>query len=72
MTEEEHDMVREMHDWLFKPPITGRPARAEQLDDVMSGVRAGKLTFRLALYVAGAVTAFGGAFATVKGWIPWR
>lgn len=64
-------MMKKTNDWLFGSDTPGKPSRAEQLDDLMSGVRAGKFTFRLALYIAGAVTVFGGAWGTVKGWAPW-
>lgn len=68
MTDEEHQMIKDVHDWLFKPPIRGKPDRANQLDDLLSGVRAGKLFGRVVLYMAGFVVAIGGAYGTMKGW----
>lgn len=75
MTPEEHLMMEETlacakrtNKWLFEPPIVGKPSRAQQLDDLMAGVRAGKMSFRVVLYAAGFVAAMGTAFGTVKGW----
>ena len=69
MTEDEHEMIRRVHDWLFKPNIEGKPPRAELLDDVMTAIRAGKLWVRVLLYLMGAIAAFSAAWASVKGWI---
>ena len=75
MTDEEHEMIQEIlecakknNHWLFSPPLEGKPNRAQQLDELLSGVRAGKLGFRVALYLAGFVAAMGAAYGTLKGW----
>ena len=68
MTPEEHQMMREVHEWLFKPPISGKPPRAHQLDDALAGIRAGKMFTRVLLYAAGFIVAVGGSYGTIKGW----
>ena len=67
MTEEEHKMIKEVHDWLLKPPIAGKPTRAVQLDDIMAAIRAGKLGGRAMLWIAGAIAALLAAWAQIKG-----
>ena len=67
MTQEEHDMMREVRDWLMKPPISGQPSRAEQLDQLLSSVRAGKMGARVFLYMCGAVVAVIAAWNALKG-----
>lgn len=82
MTDEERRMIEEIrdiakkayacskqnNDFLYRPPIEGKGPRAEQIDALLSGVRAGKLGFRVTLYLAGFVAALGGALGTLKGW----
>ena len=68
MTEEEHQMIKRTHDFWFAPHVEGKPTRAEQIDELLSGVRAGKLGFRVALYLAGFVAAVGAAYGSVRGW----
>lgn len=67
MTDDEHAMMKRVHDFLFTPPLEGRPNRAKQLDDVLSAVRAGKIGTRLLLWAAGIFAA--GSAILVK--LPW-
>ncbi len=68
MADDEHkEMVRRVHDWLFEPPIEGQTTRAEQLDRVMAGIRAGRIGARVLLWIAGFVAAIGAAWAQIKG-----
>ena len=60
-------MISEMHDFWFKPPVAGRPTRAQQVDDVLTAVKTGKLTVRAALWMAGAIIAITAALGQVKG-----
>lgn len=66
MSEEEKLQLRELHEFFMKPPVAGKPNRAQQIDDLLSAVRAGKMGARLALYVAGALVALGGGMNALK------
>jgi len=68
MTEEEHGMIKEVHEFLFKSPMEGKPNRAVQLDEIMSAVRAGKLGTRVLLWLSGMVVAVGAIWGQTKGW----
>lgn len=57
MTDDEHAMMKRVHDYLFHPPMEGKPTRAAQLDEVLGAVRAGKLGTRVLLWLAGIVAA---------------
>lgn len=57
MTEDERKMIADIYDFLYKPPITGGKTRAEQLDDVLVGVRYGRTTSRIMLWIAGMLAA---------------
>ena len=59
MTDEEHDMIKRLYDYLFHPPVVGKTSRAEQLDEVLAAVRAGKMTTRILVWVAGVIAAIG-------------
>lgn len=73
MTEEEHEMIRKlaerqerMNRFLFHPPIEGKATRAEQIDEVLSAVRAGKIGTRVVLWLCGLVAAVAGAYAALR------
>jgi hypothetical protein len=68
MTDEERQMLSEVHGFLFRKEYASKPTRAEQLDKLLSGVATGKMTVRAALWVAGALVAVGAAISQVKGW----
>jgi len=68
MTEEEHSMIKEVHEFLFKAPMAGKPNRAVQLDEIMTAVRAGKLGTRVLLWLSGMVVAVGAMWGQTKGW----
>jgi len=67
MTEEEHNLIREVHEFWFKPPIEGKPNRAAQIDEVLGAVRAGKIGTRLLLWAAGIIAAFGVIWSNTNG-----
>lgn len=67
MTEEEHRMVKRTHDFWFEPPIEGKPNRAQQVDEVLSAVRAGKIGTRIVLWLCGLIAAVAAAYTTLKG-----
>lgn len=74
VTENEHDdlqkileMVRRGDDFLFQPHIQGKPTRAEQLDELLSAVRAGKIGTRITLWIAGVIAAFGAIWSNWVG-----
>lgn len=68
MTDEEHSMIKEVHEFLFKAPVEGKPNRAVQLDEIMSAVRAGKMGTRLLLWMSGVIVAFAAILGQAKGW----
>lgn len=70
MTEEESQMVREMHDFWHKPDVPGKPTRAAQVDEVLTAMRAGKMGARVVVWISGAIITVGGAIAIARGWIP--
>ena len=69
MTDDEHNMIREVHEFLFRPPVEGRPNRAVQLDEIMSAVRAGKMGTRILLWLSGVFVAFAAVWGQAKGWL---
>jgi hypothetical protein len=68
MTEDEHTMIKEVHEFLFKAPVEGKPNRAVQLDEIMSAVRAGKMGTRILLWLSGVVVAIAAVVGQAKGW----
>ena len=64
--DKELEMVRRAHDFLFVPPIEGKPNRAEQVDELLGAVRAGKIGTRIVLWLCGLVAAIGVAITTLK------
>ena len=63
------ERIASLYDYLMKPPVEGRPSRAQQLDDLLVGVRTGKLTIRAFMWFAGAVAAIGAAAEYIRrGW----
>ena len=61
MTEDERKMITDVHDFLFKAPVKGKPTRAMEVDDALAAVRAGKIGTRIVLWMAGLVIAIGTA-----------
>ena len=47
--------------------IEGKTSRAEQIDEVLTAVRAGKLGTRIVLWICGLIAAVGAAYAAIKG-----
>lgn len=66
MTEEQARMIQRVHDFWFVPPLEGKPTRAEQTDEILAAVRAGKIGTRIVLWLAGLVIAVGAAVAVFK------
>lgn len=62
MTDEERKMLSDLHSFLMKPTGPGKPSRAEQLDDALGSIRAGKLVARFALWISGAIIAITAAY----------
>lgn len=67
MTDEQAEMMKRLDDFLFKPPIEGKPSRAQQIDELLAAVRAGKMGTRLLLWLAGVVAASTALWATISG-----
>lgn len=64
------DCQREMHEFWFKPPITGGPNRAQQLDSLLGLARSSKFTARFFFWVFGAAVAGASAWQTFKSVFP--
>lgn len=67
MTEKEREQLQNLHDFFFKSHLEGKPTRAEQLDEVLMAVRAGKFGSRIILWLAGFVAALGVIWAYFTG-----
>ncbi len=68
MTDEEAQMIKDVHDFLFKPAIPNSAiTRASQIEDLLNAARSGKMAARFTLWVAGAIVAVGAAIITIKG-----
>jgi hypothetical protein len=63
------EMLRNVHDYFMKPRGMNLPSRAEELDDVLDAVRAGKFVVRAVLWFLGVIAAIGAAIAVARGWI---
>lgn len=67
MTEEQERMLKEVHamlpkiemtyDFLYKPPLEGRPTRAMQVDDLLAAVRSTRGVARIIIWIAALVVA---------------
>lgn len=68
MTDSERQKLEEIHDFFFKPSLSGKPNRAEQIEDVLSVVRTGKISARIVLYLAGGIVALAAAWNQITGW----
>jgi len=64
MTSDERQKLDDLHDFFIKPRAPNKPSRATQIDDLLEAVRAGKLTGRVILWVAGAIIT---VVAAIKG-----
>lgn len=62
---DESEALREIHAYLFKPPMTGGKSRAEQLDNLLAILRSGKLSGRVLVWFGGGAMALIGAYNTI-------
>lgn len=68
MTDEERQMLTEVHGFLFRKEYESKPTRAEQIDKLLTSVATGKVGVRVALWIAGALVAVGAALSQIKDW----
>lgn len=68
MNDDEHDKLSALHDYFMKPELPGKKTRAQEIDELLSAARAGKLGARAVLWVLGFVAAAGAAWGATKGW----
>lgn len=75
MTEDEHELLRETHnlakenhDYWFKPPVTGKKTRAQEMDDAVTFVNNSKVTVRVIIWIPGFFITLAGAWALLKGY----
>lgn len=67
MTEDQDQMIRDVHEFLFKPAVPGSSiTRAQQIEELLNAARSGKFIARLALWAAGAVIALGTAWQMLR------
>jgi hypothetical protein len=62
---DDDEALREIHAYLFKPPMTGGKSRAEQLDNLLSILRSGKMSGRVLIWLGGGAMAAIGFYNTV-------
>jgi hypothetical protein len=60
--------LEEKSDFWHKPSVAGGRTRAQQVEDLLSALRAGGLVSRALLWVAGLIIAAGTVWSTLKGW----
>ena len=70
MTEDQGEKLEALHRFFIEPRAPGKPSRAEELDDALAALRAGKFGARSLLWLCGAIAALSAAWATMKGWAP--
>lgn len=71
MTDDElRKKVDELHRFWMQPTGPGAPSRAQEFDEVLRAVRAGRLGVRALLYLCGAVISISATVAAVRGWKP--
>lgn len=70
MTDDEHDMIRELRDFFFKPLGPKRETRAYEIDQLLESVRTGKRGARFVLWICGAVVAVIAAYNAMLGGKP--
>jgi len=68
ISEDEHTKLAALHDFFMKPPLPGKPSRADQLDEILNGYRTGKMSIRAFIWLCGVVVAIAAAYSAVKGW----
>lgn len=67
--EDKLDKLEDQSDFWHKPPVAGARTRAQQVEDVLTAIRAGRLVSRGLLWIAGAIIAIGAAVPHLRGWI---
>lgn len=67
MTDDEKQKLNDLHDFFMKPPVAGKPSRAQQIDDALNAIRSGKFTVRALLWACGAVVAVLAAWNAIRG-----
>lgn len=66
MTEDEKAKLDDLHRYFMVEPLPGKKSRAQEIDDLLTAARAGKLTARAVLWVMGFIAAFGAAWAAIR------
>lgn len=68
MLKEAHDAAKRVEHYLFRQPGPNRPSRAEALDNIIFGLKAGKFGYRILIGTAAMLAAVGAAYSYLKGW----
>lgn len=68
MTPEQGKQLQELHDFWMKPPVAGRPSRAQLIDEVLRAYTAGGIVVRVFLWGCAAIVAVASAWGATKGW----
>lgn len=66
MTDEESQMIRDLHDFWMKPPLEGQSSRADEVSELLAAMRAGKLLTRFGLKICALLIAISGAIVAMK------
>lgn len=67
MTPEQQKQLTEIHHFLLAPRGPNQPSRAEEIDEALNAVKAGKFGARAVLWSAGFIAAMGAAWTAIKG-----
>ena len=67
MTADEKAKLDDLHGFFMRPRAPGRPSRAQEIDEVLSAVAAGRIGIRLGLWLAGTIVAVSAAWTAVRG-----
>lgn len=69
MTPEQEKKLDDLHSFFFEnsPGLTGDPNRAQQIETLLKGYRAGSLSIKFFIWFSGILTAFGAMWLTIKG-----
>jgi hypothetical protein len=59
--------IDELHRFWMVPQGPKRPSRAEEIDQLLAGVRAGRFSVRAILWLAGAALSIGAALKMFGG-----
>lgn len=60
--------VDDLHSFFMRRELPHKKTRAEEIDEILATVRAGKIGARLTLWGLGFIAAVGAAWGSTRGW----